>query len=184
MIDKISSLQKSDAFIRKIIERIQGGENTDFQIDGKGVLRLHGRICVPSIPELIREVLDEGHKSKLCIHPGVSKMYQDLKRTFWWRSMKRDISIYVSRCPTCQQVKSDQQKLAGLLQPLEVPDWKWDQVSMDFIDGLPRTRKGNDSIWVIVDRFTKSAHFIPVKSTRTAQSLAQIYFKEIVRLHG
>ena len=98
--------------------------------------------------------------------------------------MKKDISLYVSRCPTCQLVKSDQQKLAGLLQPLEVPGWKWEHISMDFIDGLPRTRKGNDSIWVIVDRFTKTAHFIPVKSNRTAQSLAQIYFREIVRLHG
>ena len=89
-------------------------------------------------------------------------MYNDIKRTFWWKSMKRDISLYVSRCPTCQLVKSDQQKLAGLLQPLEVPGWKWEHISMDFIDGLPRSRKGNDSIWMIVDRFTKTAHFIPV----------------------
>ena len=98
--------------------------------------------------------------------------------------MKRDISIYVSRCATCQQIKSDQMKVAGLLQPLEVPKWKWDQVSMDFIDRLPRTKKGIEAIWVIVDRLTKNAHFIPVKSTRTAASLACIYIKEIVRLHG
>ena len=127
---------------------------------------------------LRQEVLAERHKSEL------NKMYKDMKRTFWWKDMKRDISIYVSKCPTCQRVKSDQQKPAGLLQPLPVPEGKWDQVSMDFIDGLPRTRKGNDNICVIVDRFTKTAHFIPVKSTRTAQSLAQIYYKEIVRLHG
>ena len=74
--------------------------------------------------------------------------------------------------------------ITGLLQPLEIPSWKWDQVSMDFIDGLPRTRRGNDSIWVIVDRLTKSAHFIPVKATRTASSLATTYMREIVRLHG
>ena len=137
-------------------------------LNSKGILRLQGRMCVPDIPELRRKVLDECHKSRLSIHPGVSKMYNDLKRTFWWKSLKRDISIYVSRCSTCQQVKSDQQKLAGLLQPLEIPAWKWDQISMDFIDGLPRTKKVNDSIWVIVDRLTKSAHFIPVRSTRNA----------------
>ena len=85
---------------------------------------------------------------------------------------------------TCQQVKADHQKTPGLLQPLEIPNWKWEQVSMDFIDGLPRTRRGNESIWVIVDRLTKSAHFIPVKSTRSASSLSKIYMREIVRLLG
>ena len=139
---------------------------------------------MPDIVELKREVMDECHKSKISVHPGVNKMYHDLKHTFWWKAMKRDISIYVARCPTCQQVKSDQRKLAGLLQPLGVPGWKWEEISMDFIDGLPRSRKGNDSIWVIVDRLTKFAHFIPVRSNRTARSLAHLYFKEIVRLHG
>ena len=184
LIDKISALQKDDHFIQKIRGIIQQGEPSSFQVDNEGILRLKGRICVPNIAELRKEVLDECHKSKLSIHPGVSKMYNDIKRTFWWKSMKRDISLYVSRCPTCQLVKSDQQKLARLLQPLDVPGWKWEHISMDFINGLPRTRKGNDSIWVIVDRFTKTAHFIPVRSSRTAQSLAQIYFKEIVKLHG
>lgn len=98
--------------------------------------------------------------------------------------MKRDVSIFVSRCATCQQVKADHQKTPGLLQPLEIPNWKWEQVSMDFIDRLPRSRKGNESIRVIVDRLTKSAHFIPVKSTRTASTLSEIYMREIVRLHG
>ena len=162
LIDKISILQKGDNFIKDMIRRIQKGEPSCFQKDNDETLRLKGRICVPDIPELKREVLDECHKSKLSIHPGVAKMYNDLKRTFWWKAMKRDISVYVSRCPTCQLVKSDQHKLAGLLQPLDVPCWKWEHISMDFIDGLPRTRKGNDSIWVIVDRFTKTAHFIHV----------------------
>ena len=115
LIDNISALQKDDEFIQRISKRIREGENSSFQIDNKGVLRLKGRICVPNISELRKEVLDECHKSKLSIHLGVSKMYNDIKRTFWWRSMKRDISLYVSRCSTCQQVKSDQQKPAGLL---------------------------------------------------------------------
>ena len=124
LIDRISTLQKEDNFVKVMIKRINEGIDSSFQVDSEGVLRLKGRICVPDISELKREILDECHKSKLSIHPGVSKMYNDIKRTFWWRAMKRDISLYVSRCPTCQLVKSDQQKLAGLLQPLEIPGWK------------------------------------------------------------
>ena len=97
--------------------------------------------------------------------------------------MKRDISIFVSRYATNQQVKADHQKTAGLLQPPEIPIWKWEQISMDFIDGLAKTRKGNESIWVIVDRLTKSAHFIPIKSNRFEFS-RDLYEREIVRLHG
>ena len=93
--------------------------------------------------------------------------------------MKMDISTYVSRCANCQQIKSDQKKMVGLLQPLEVPNWKWDQLLIDFIDGSPHTRKGNEAIWVIVERLTKIAQFIPVKSTRTAASLAELYVKKL-----
>ena len=118
LLEKIASRQQEDEFLQKIYQTIQRNDKSDFKIDSQGVLRLNGRICVPDIEGLKKEVLDECHKSKFNIHPGVNKMYRDMKRTFWWRSIKRDISIYVSRCQTCQQVKSDQQKLAGLLQPL------------------------------------------------------------------
>ena len=98
--------------------------------------------------------------------------------------MRRDIAEYISRCFTCQQVKAEHQKPAGTLQPLPVPEWKWDQISMDFIVGLPKTKRGHDSNWVIVDRLTKSALFLPVRTTYTADSLARLYSQEIVRLHG
>ena len=83
----------------------------------------------------------------------------DMKRVFFWAGMKKDVAEYVARCLVCQQVKAEQKKPGGLLHPLEVPLWKWESVSMDFIDGLPRLRKGNTGIWVVVDRLTKSAHF-------------------------
>ena len=168
----------------EIIEDIHSGRSSSFKIDNHGVLRLNGRICVPDVGNLKQEVLAECYTAKLSIHLRIHKMYRDMKRTFWWKSMKRDISIYVSRCENCQRIKSDQQKTTGLLQPLEIPAWKWDQISMDFVGGLPRTRKGNEGIWVIIDRLTKSAHFIPVKPTRTTTSLADIYTKKIVWLHG
>ena len=91
---------------------------------------------------------------------------------------------YVSKCMVCQQVKAEHQKPSGLLKPLEIPMWKWEGISMDFVDGLPKSRKGNESIWVIVDRLTKSAHFVPISVHRTADKLARLYVREIVRLHG
>ena len=98
--------------------------------------------------------------------------------------MKKDIAEYVAVCDVCQRVKAEHQKPAGLLQPLLIPEWKWDKLGMDFITGLPRTRSGYDSIWVVVDRLTKVAHFIPVKTTYTSAKLAKIYMTRIVCLHG
>ncbi|KAL0537500.1 hypothetical protein IC582_026478 [Cucumis melo] len=118
------------------------------------------------------------------MHPGSTKMYQDLKRVYWWLNMKREVAEFVSKCLVCQHVKAPRQKPAGLLQPLSVPKWKWENVSMDFIIGLPRTLRGFIVIWVVVDRLTKSAHFVPGKSTYTTSKWAQLYMSEIVRLHG
>ena len=89
--------------------------------------------------------------------------------------MKRFIAQYVSRCPVCRQVKIEHQLPAGRLQSLPIPEWKWENISMDFIDGLPMTRRKHDRIWVIVDRLTKSAHFIPVRSDHNVAELAKIY---------
>ena len=98
--------------------------------------------------------------------------------------MKKEIAEFVSKCLQCQQVKAEHQRPAGLLQPLPIPEWKWEHLTMDFVVGLPRTPRGMNSIWVIVDRLTKSAHFLPVKTQYNADKLAVIYVNEIVRLHG
>jgi IS30 family transposase len=94
------------------------------------------------------------------------------------------IAEYVAQCDTCQRVKAEHQRPTGLLQPLEIPTWKWDDISMDFIVGLSRTQKGNDSIWVIVDRLTKVAHFLPVKANYSVSRLAELYVDNILNLHG
>ena len=107
-------------------------------------------------------------------------MYQDLKLNFWWAGMKKEIADLVSKCLHCLQVKAEHQRPAGLQQPLPIPEWKWEHITMDFIIGLPRSNKGMDSIWVIVDRLTKSAHFLPVKTIYNADKLAIIYIDEIV----
>jgi hypothetical protein len=111
-------------------------------------------------------------------------MYNDLKTRYWWYGMKQDIVEYVSLCDTCQRVKSEHQRPARLLQPLKIPEGKWEEIRMDFIVGLPRTQAGYDSIWVIVDCLTKVAHFILVKTTYSGAKLAELYMFRIVCLHG
>ncbi|KAK2449583.1 hypothetical protein QL285_008768 [Trifolium repens] len=158
--------------------------NPEFTVASDGVILFEGRMCVPNNEEIKRLILEEAHKSSFSIHPGSIKMYHDLKKGYWWPNMKAEIADFVSRCLICQQVKVEHQKPGGLLQPLEVPEWKWEHITMDFVGALPKNQKGQDSIWVIVDRLTKSAHFIPVKSTYKASQYAAIYIEQVVRLHG
>ncbi|GJS74813.1 putative reverse transcriptase domain-containing protein [Tanacetum coccineum] len=129
-------------------------------------------------------IMHESHKSKYSIHPRSDKMYQDLKKLYWWPNMKAKMATYVSKCLTCAKVKAEHQKPSSLLQQPEIPEWKWEKITMDFISGLPKTPSGYDSLWVIVDRLTKSAHFLPIKKTNSIEKLAQFYLKEIVYKHG
>jgi hypothetical protein len=155
-----------------------------FRIDENGVLWFDDRLIVPKDCELRNQIMDDAHKSKLSIHPGSSKMYQDLRPHFWWTKIKKEIAAYVARCDTCCRLIAIHMRPAGLLNPLPIPNWKWDDISMDFITGLPTTRKGHDSIWVIVDRLTKSAHFLPINTSARALEYVDLYVKEIVKLHG
>ncbi|KAJ0852299.1 putative nucleotidyltransferase, Ribonuclease H [Helianthus annuus] len=111
-------------------------------------------------------------------------MYKDLRIQYWWPGMKKDISLYVSKCLTCLKVKAEHQRPSGLLEQREIPVWKWENITMDLITKLPRTKKGHDAIWVVVDRLTKSAHFLPIREDFSADKLAQIYVDEIVARHG
>jgi hypothetical protein len=110
-------------------------------------------------------------------------MYQDLKQHYWWTKMKIEIARYVAKCDTCKRFKSIHMKAAGSLQSSPIPTWKWEDISMDFIMGLPRTAKGFDSIWVIVDRLTEIAHFLPVKTDHLVAVYAQLYIGCILSLH-
>jgi hypothetical protein len=114
--------------------------------DDEGVLWYQGRVCVPNMKELKDKLLREAHESAYSIHPGGNKIYHDLKTTYWWYGMKRDVAEYVALYDTCQQVKDEHQQPAGLFQPLQVPEWKWEEIAMDFIMGLPRTQSSYDSI--------------------------------------
>ncbi|WVZ76391.1 hypothetical protein U9M48_024368 [Paspalum notatum var. saurae] len=182
--DQIIAAQKQDKGMSHIRDEINDKKKACFKLDEEGVLWFKNRLVVPKDMELRKKILDEAHTSMFTVHPGNNKMYQDLKQKFWWTRMKREIAKYVSECDICQRVKADHLKPAGMLQPLAVPAWKWKDIHMDFIVGLPRTQKGYDSIWVIIDRFTKSAHFIPVKTTYRAKQYAELYISRVVSLHG
>ena len=128
--------------------------------------------------------MTEAHTSRYSIHPGADKMYHNLKSDYWWPGMKRDIAEYVSKCLTCSMVKIEHQRPSGLLVQPEIPEWKWDNITMDFVMKLPRTRNGHNAIWVIVDRLTKSAHFLAIREDYSMEQLAQLYINEIVTKHG
>ncbi|KAL0539843.1 hypothetical protein IC582_024064 [Cucumis melo] len=181
---RIIDAQSNDPYLVEKRGLAEAGQAVEFSLSSDGGLLFERRLCVPSDSAIKTELLSEAHSPPFSMHPGSTKMYQDLKRVYWWRNMKREVAEFVSRCLVCQQVKAPRQKPAGLLQPLSIPEWKWENVSMDFITGLPRTLKGFTVIWVVVDRLTKSAHFVPGKSTYTASKWAQLYMSEIVRLHG
>jgi hypothetical protein len=139
---------------------------------------------VPNVKELKDKILREAHDSAYSIHLGGNKMYHDLKATYWWYGMKRDVAEYVALCVTCQLVKAEHQRPVGLLQPLQVSEWKWEAIVMDFIVGLLRTQSGYDSIWVIMDRLTKVSHFKLVNTTYSRPQLAELFMSRIFYLHG
>ncbi|WVZ63696.1 hypothetical protein U9M48_013309, partial [Paspalum notatum var. saurae] len=148
---EIGKGQLNDEKIKEIKELIKLDKAPGFQVDADGTVWHGDRICVPNIKSIRDLIPREAHETAYSIHPGSEKMYQDRSRNFG----------------------AEHQKPAGLLRPLKIPEWKWEEIGMDFIVGLPRTQSGFDSIWVVVDRLTKVAHFIPVKTTYSGAKLAE-----------
>ncbi|GJR18619.1 retrotransposon protein, putative, ty3-gypsy subclass [Tanacetum coccineum] len=149
-----------------------------------GTLCLKNKSWIPCFGNLRALTMHESHKSKYSIHPGSDKMYQYLKKLYWWPNMKAEIATHVSKCMTCAKVKAEYQKPSGLLVQPIIPIWKWENITMDFVTKLPKTTSGQDTIWVIVDRLTKSAHFLPMKETDSMEKLTRQYLKEVVSRHG
>ncbi|WVZ53866.1 LOW QUALITY PROTEIN: hypothetical protein U9M48_004754 [Paspalum notatum var. saurae] len=163
--------QLNDEKIKEIKELIKLDKAPGFRVDADGTVWHGDRICVPNIRSIRELILKKAHETAYSIHPGSEKMYQDLKQKFWWYGMKREVAEYVA---LCDRVKAEHQKAAGLLQPLKIPEWKWEKIGMDFIVSLPRTQSGFDSIWVLVHTLTKVAHFINVKTTYSGANISSI----------
>jgi hypothetical protein len=181
---KIWEGQLEDAKLKEIRQLIRDNKTSDFSEDSQGTLWLGKWICVPNLKHIKELILREAHNSAYSIHPSSTKMYKDLKTRYWWYSMKRDVTEYVALCDTCQRVKAEHHRPVRLLQPLKNPEWKWEEIRMDFIVGLPHTQARYDSIWVIVDHLTKVAYFISVWTTYFGAKLVELYMSRIVCLHG
>ncbi|GJT70008.1 putative reverse transcriptase domain-containing protein [Tanacetum coccineum] len=167
--------------VRALIMTISLNLPLDSRADG--TLCLNGRSWIPCRGSLRELIMRESHKLKYSIHPGSDKMYQDLKKLYWWPTMKAEIATYVSKCLICAKVKAEYQKPSGLLVQLVIPIWKLENISIDFVTKLPKTSTGQDTIWVIVDRLTKSAHFLPMKENDSIEKLTRQYLKEVVSKH-
>ncbi|GJU17591.1 putative reverse transcriptase domain-containing protein [Tanacetum coccineum] len=144
-----------------------------FEILPDGARCIKNRSWLPLFGNLRDLIMYESHKSKYSINPGSDKMYQDLKKLYWWPNMKAIIAESVGKCLICSRVKAEYQKPSGLLVQPEIPMWKWERITMDFITNLPKTSNGHDTIWVIVDRLTKFAHFIPIPERQIVWKLLQ-----------
>jgi hypothetical protein len=182
--EEVIDVQKTDVGMGHIRRRLTLGEAKCFREDIEGVLWFKNRLVVLKNFELRRKILHEAHCSRYSIHPRTNKMYHDLKKKFWWITMKQEIARYVAECNTCRRVKANHLRTTENLQPLSVHEWKWENICMDFIEGLPCTSRRYDSIWVIVDHLTKSIHFIHVGTRYGARQYAELYIAHIVHYHG
>ena len=181
---RIMELKTQDLIVIKLKRKAEFGQLKGFSVRADGTLMMGHRLCVPNVGELKKEIMEEAHSSAYAMHLGSTKMYHTLREHYWWRGMKKDVAEFVSICLIFQQVKVKHQRPAGLVQSLSIPQWKWERIMMDFVVRLPRCHSGYDAIWVMVDRLTKSTHFLPMKNSDSVEKLVELYVKEIVRIHG
>jgi hypothetical protein len=187
--ENILALQIDDDWYKDVKNSI--GQDTmmvpkyeGYSLENDGLLRFNGKIYIPPNEELRSFILGEAHRAVYMAHPGVTKMKADLKPLFFWKGMKADIVSYVERCLECQQVKDEHRHPTGLLQAHAIPKSKWEVISMEFIIGFPLKTRRHDSIFMVVDTLTKSAHFIPVCMTYQELDIVRVFLREVVILHG
>jgi len=183
VLETIREQQKNDAELQQFVSWIGTEKGKYYRMGSDGILRFKDRVCVPENWRLRKHIMEEEHKSRLTIHPGMTKMYQDLKQSFWWNGMKTDIADFVASCLVCHKAKIEHQQPGGTLESLDIPQ-EMGSIAMDFVTHLPRSIKGRDSIWVIVDRLTKCAHFLAINQKWSLDKLTELYVREVVRLHG
>ena len=182
--ENIKGVIEGDPLIQKLRKDIEDSRvvPTGYSLD-QGVIKYKGRVVIPHTSSLVTQLLQVYHDSPLGGHSGELKTYQRLASCWFWSGMRKMVATYIRNCPVCQQAKAQTLKPAGLLNPLPIPATVWDEISMDFVEGLPKSNSV-DSILVVVDRLTKYAHFIPLKHPFTAPGIATVFVREVARLHG
>eukprot|EP00253_Pinus_taeda_P029666 PITA_29666 len=173
-------LQKRHLVQNSDVRSIQQG----YTLNAAGMLCFQKKIYIPNQNSIKEKILDENHRSPYAGHPGYQKLITSLRKEYYWPAMKKDVVEYLARCLECQQVKAEHQHPTGLLQPIPIPEWKWETITMDVITGLPKSKRSNDSIMVVVDKLSKSAHFIPVQSTYRAAQITNIFMQNILNFMG
>jgi hypothetical protein len=185
---RIMETAKSDLQYKDLVAKLQQGnlqhKIEEYKLDKDEIIMCMGKIYVPNSQELKNMILKETHNVPYAGHPGYQKTIATAKSKYYWPDMKKEVVDFIPRCLECQKVKAEHRHPAHLLQPLPIPKWKWEVVTMDFITKLPITNKKHDSIMVVVDKLTKAAHFIPVKITHKATNIYDVYMRKISRLHG
>ena len=181
-LETIKDQYAIDPDFKEVLLHCKEGKGWNKFIVSDGFVFRANKLCIPASSVRLL-LLQEAHGGGLMGHFGVKKTEDILAAHFFWPRMRRDVERFVARCTTCQKAKS-RVNPHGLYLPLPVPSAPWEDISMDFVLGLPRTRKGRDSVFVVVDRFSKMAHFIPCHKTDNATHIADLFFQEVVRLHG
>jgi hypothetical protein len=179
--DKIFEATKSDLQNKELVAKLQQGilqqKIEVYKLENDEILIYRGRIYVPNSQELKNIILREMHNVPYDGHPGYQKTIAAVKRQYYWPGMKKEVVDFIAKYLECQKVKVEHRHPASLLQPLPIPEWKWEVLTMYFITKLPRTNKQHDSIMVVVDKLTKDAHFILVKLTHKTTNIVDVYMR-------
>jgi hypothetical protein len=183
-LDRVRSFIPGDEVYNTQLRLTEEGKGQKGTTVEEGLLYYKNRLWIPDSNELRQEIATSEHDSKVAGHFGQGKTLELMTRHFFWPNLEKWVEDYVRSCDECQRNKSPRHARFGLLQPLELSYRPWSSISMDFIIELPESGEGYSSIWVIVDRFTKMAHFVPLKKPATAENLAKVFVREIWRLHG
>jgi hypothetical protein len=181
LVDEIKSGYQNDDLCKQILQGTFTSRINHFSVKDDLIWYDNQRLVVPIDPELRTELLQENHDSKLAGHLGIEKTYARMVKLFYWPTMYSDTRKYVRTCLTCQRIKHEHGKQRGLLQPLPIPERRWQMVTMDFITQLPVTKNGYDAIFVVVDKLSKRAYYIPTTTNVTAPEVAKLYFKYVVK---
>jgi len=192
VMDEMKKSSKEDEKVQEIIKEIRNGNeklSSKYVVDEEEGLVYkitnHGNVLyVPGNKEMIRKILFLHHDSDTSGHFGFEKTYEGIKKHYYWENMISDIRNYISGCDTCQRVKPSNQHPQGLLSPLPIPEGTWEVISMDFVTGLPKTPRNMDSIFVVIDKLSKMAHFIPTTKDVSAEGVARLFLDQIFKYHG
>ncbi|PNX92431.1 Ty3/gypsy retrotransposon protein, partial [Trifolium pratense] len=183
LLDQVRRALENDNQLREVMQNYAIGKAPVQYSMREGLLYWKQRLVIPKNDDLLQKLLFEFHTSPIGGHAGITRTIARIKAQFYWPDMKKDIAEYVHKCVVCQQAKTTNTSPAGLLQPLPIPSQVWEDIAMDFITGLPLSY-GYTTIMVVVDRLTKSAHFIPMKTDYTSKTVAEAFMHNIVKLHG